>query len=366
MQRSLQMVSLTGLLALTSTTAAVAQMGDPPMNRDAVGDPMPLVDEFAGLRAKVAQLEAALERKHQPDSMQQDAMTGGAANRPGMGGGAMAGMGGGSGMAMGDGTDVDGMAGMDDKPGMGSGGKTGSMGMGDASQMGGDGMKGAGGMRSMEDGMAMPKSGSGGGMKAGMGGMDGMPGMDGMDNMDGMDGMGGMGGMKMMGSMKGMSGGGPGGAPGGAGNRSALPGFPGASHLYHTGSTGFFLDHGGHIDLNTEQVASLNGIREKSLLARNTVGREIEQAEQELWELTAADEPDTNLIEEKIREIERMRGDRRLGFIQAVGEAADVLTADQREALLGMGPDGAPSEMPPATPGQADTPAPADHQQHQP
>ena len=261
---------------------------------------------------------------------------------------------------MGDGTDVDGMAGMDDKPGMGSGGKTGSMGMGDASQMGGDGMKEAGGMRSMEDGMAMPKSGSGGGMKAGMGGMGGMPGMDGMD------GMGGMGGMKMMGSMKGMSGGGPGGAPGGAGNRSALPGFPGASHLYHTGSTGFFLDHGGHIDLNTEQVASLNGIREKSLLARNTVGREIEQAEQELWELTAADEPDTNLIEEKIRGIERMRGDRRLGFIQAVGEAADVLTADQREALLGMGPDGAPSEMPPATPGQADAPAPADHQQHQP
>ena len=97
MQRSLQMVSLTGLLALTSTTAAVAQMGDPPMNRDAVGDPMPLVDEFAGLRAKVARLEAALERKHQPDSMQQDAMTGGAANRPGMGGGAMAGMGGGMG-----------------------------------------------------------------------------------------------------------------------------------------------------------------------------------------------------------------------------------------------------------------------------
>ncbi len=47
-----------------------------------------------------------------------------------------------------------------------------------------------------------------------------------------------------------------------------------------------------------------------------------------------------------------MHGDRRLGFIQAVGEAADVLTADQREALLGMGPDGAPSEMPPATPGR--------------
>ena len=57
--------------------------------------------------------------------------------------------------------------------------------------------------------------------------------------------------MKMMGSMsatpmakkKGM---------GGMKMSSALPGFPGSSHLYHIGSTGFFLDHPTHITLTSD------------------------------------------------------------------------------------------------------------------
>ncbi len=45
--------------------------------------------------------------------------------------------------------------------------------------------------------------------------------------------------------------------------------------------------------------------------------------------------PDAAAIEAKVREIEKLRGDQRLAFIRAIGEAAKVLTDDQRRALAG-------------------------------
>jgi hypothetical protein len=44
--------------------------------------------------------------------------------------------------------------------------------------------------------------------------------------------------------------------------QSALPGFPAASHIYHIGATGFFLDHAQHINLSAEQQVQLNKIKE--------------------------------------------------------------------------------------------------------
>ena len=119
---------------------------------------------------------------------------------------------------------------------------------------------------------------------------------------------------------------------------AGLPGFPGASHLYHVGSTGFFLDHPQHITLSTGQQTALNRIKEKSALDQSTSDRRLEDSEQELWSLTAADAPDAANIEAKIRAIESLRGDQRLAFIRAVGEAGTVLTADQQTALLGTTP----------------------------
>ncbi|MAX24078.1 MAG: hypothetical protein CMJ19_06185 [Phycisphaeraceae bacterium] len=292
------------------TSAAFAQTEHQSSGRDAVQGETSLVKDLAELRAKVARLEAALERNHRgrpdhPDSGDTSS------HQPGMGG--MSKMGG------------------DSMKAMGAGGGKGEMKMGDKPQMGsGD----------MGSGKAMPNPKSGGGM-----------------------GMGKMGGMKMMGAMKMGSeemSGGSGASDSRMAMNSALPGFPGASHLYHTGATGFFLDHTDHIDLTTEQVVSLNQIKEQSVLSQNTADRKIEQAEQDLWELTAAGEPDAKLIEEKIREIERLRSNQRFDFIRKVGEATKVLTPEQRQALLGFKPAGTTAETQPAP---AD---PADHQNHQP
>lgn len=177
-------------------------------------------------------------------------------------------------------------------------------------------------------GGAMPAAAPPAGMSAG-GGM-------GMDKME----MAGMMGMGAMGS-------------GAAGTmpQSALPGFPGASHLYHIGATGFFLDHPQHIALTVEQQAALNNAKERTLLAKSTADRAIEQAEQELWTLTAADQPDAAKIQAKVAEIGKLTGDARLAFIRAVGEASKLLSDDQRKSLTGFAPPAPANPM--AAPGAA-------------
>ena len=127
---------------------------------------------------------------------------------------------------------------------------------------------------------------------------------------------------------------------------SALPGFPGASHLYHIGATDFFLDHPEHITLTTEQQAALNQAREQAALAQSTADRAIQQAEQELWTLTASDQPDAAKIQSKIDEVEKLNGDKRLGFIRAVGEASKLLTDQQRKILTGFAPPAPAAAMP--------------------
>lgn len=116
---------------------------------------------------------------------------------------------------------------------------------------------------------------------------------------------------------------------------SALPGSPGISRLYHVGATGFFLNCSDHIKLSLKQQEALNVVRRKAVLSKFTARRKIEEAEQELWELTGTDNPDAAQIQTKVQFIEKLRGERRMTFVQAVGEAAKVLTDEQRRTLLG-------------------------------
>ncbi len=196
------------------------------------------------------------------------------------------------------------------------------------------------------------KSGKGspgmGGRKGGMGGGNKGGGMG-----SGMGSKGGMGGGKISGGMGGGSMGGNnkasgtgtatmGTMAGSAAQQSPLPGFPGASHLYHIGATDFFLDHDEHITLGIEQRSALGRIREEAQLQAATFDRRLAELEQELWVLTASDLPDISLIEEKIRKIEQVRGDQRIAFIRAVGNAAQTLTEEQRKVLVGAEPMAAP------------------------
>ncbi len=304
------------------------------------GDPA-LSQQLLLMQAKVAQLEAELA-KNVPQQNTAGAMPG-MGGPPSGAGPAMAGMGGATspapaaampsgGMAMGmDMMKMGGMMGMMDK----------MMGMMDKMMpMAGGAMPAAapmpagGGMGMMD----MMKMGGGGAMPPAPAAAMASGGMAmGMDMMK-------MGGMMGMGAM---GGGGAGAMP-----QSALPGFPGASHLYHLGATGFFLDHTQHIALTTEQQAGLNKAKEQALLAKSTADRAQEQAEQELWMLTAADQPDVTKIEAKLAEIGKLISDERLSFIRTVGDASKLLTDEQRKSLTGFAPPA------PATPMAAPAAAP--------
>lgn len=187
--------------------------------------------------------------------------------------------------------------------------------------------------------MAAPDQGVQGMAGMAKGGGASMGDMMDMDMMMGMDAMGG-GGKGMMEEdmdMMGMMGKGSMGAQGKKMQiASALPGFPGASHIYHIGATDFFLDHPEHITLTAPQQTELNRIKQKSLFDKATRERQIDEAEQALWQLTGAEEPDAAQIQTKVEEIEKLRAEQRLTFIRSVGEAASVLTQEQRQALLGQ------------------------------
>jgi Spy/CpxP family protein refolding chaperone len=111
-------------------------------------------------------------------------------------------------------------------------------------------------------------------------------------------------------------------------------GMPGVPHLYHIGSTGFFLNQP-RIRLTADQQSTLNQIREGALLERADADRRLERAEQELWALTGAG-TDIAEVEGKVTEIEKIRANQRIGFIRAVGEAIEALTPEQRMALPGV------------------------------
>lgn len=269
---------LTAVLFVVSSTGVAQPSTDRQPGSQQHGshdtDARPLTEQLHELREKVAHLEAALKQKHA-----------GQGSQMGMGGGMKSGMGGGGMMS-----------------GMGGGG------------MGGGGMKsgmGGGGMMSGMGGGGMMSGMGGGGMKSGMGG-------GGMQM-----GMGMMGRMKGMGQMQ---------------TSSSLPGYPGASHIYHIGATGFFLDHADHITLTSDQQLKLNKIKETALLAQGTFDRQIEESEQQLWVLTSSDSPDATKVEARVGEIAKLNAEKRIAFIRAVGEAAGVLSNEQRQTLIGMLP----------------------------
>ena len=328
-------LTLAGVLSVPSSGSAQTSADAPHAHSQTAGQTgaaatqdQELQKQIAELRAQVAKLQAALDQ--QQKSMPQTPTAGAPATPLQAPGRRMMGAMPPGGMRMGE---MDGMG-----PGGMGAGQTGAMSGGAMGMM--DMHKGEMGMP--PDGLKMPE-----GMMMGEMGMGSMSGGSGTPSSGGMS----MGGAAVGGASAGasgvsgmpMGGGGanaasPGARASGAPRSvSSLPGMPGASHVYHIGSTGFFLDQT-QLNLTTQQQTALNKIKERALLERGNAERRIEQAEQELWALTGADQPDAARIQVKLQEIEQLRTSQRIGFIRAVGEASKQLTSEQQNALLGTAP----------------------------
>ena len=109
-----------------------------------------------------------------------------------------------------------------------------------------------------------------------------------------------------------------------------LSGFPGAAHLYHVGSSDFFLNYSESINLTTEQKAAITIIKAGSSLESSEGRLQMDQAEGGLMTLLAAEPQDPRQIQSKLTEIAQLRADQRFRFIARVGEAAQQLSETQR------------------------------------
>ena len=326
-------LALGSLLAVSAGASAQTSATTPHAHAQAAGQAsataaqdQELQKQIAELRAQVAKLQAALD---QQQKLMPQTPTAGAPASPGQAPGR--GMMGEMGRMPPGGMRTGEMGGMG--AGQPGGMSVGGMGMMDMHKgemgMPPEGMKMPEGMMMGDMGMGSTSGGSGtassGGMTMGGGGAGATP-----------SGSGAMSGMNM-------GGGGSGTAspsartPRAPRSMSSLPGVPGASHVYHIGSTGFFLDQP-QLNLTTQQQTALNRIKERALLERANAERRIEQAEQELWALTGADQPDAAKVQAKLQEIEQLRTNQRIGFIRAVGEGTKLLTPEQQSALLGTAP----------------------------
>lgn len=118
---------------------------------------------------------------------------------------------------------------------------------------------------------------------------------------------------------------------------TAVSGSPGASHLYHVGAKDFFLDQQALLKLSNEQQAALHRIKAKASAILAHARSKMREEEGELWKVTSSDHPNTNAIEQKVRDIENVRCVQRLSFIKSVSEAVKILNAQQRGAILGTG-----------------------------
>jgi Spy/CpxP family protein refolding chaperone len=99
------------------------------------------------------------------------------------------------------------------------------------------------------------------------------------------------------------------------------------------------LDHRQELGLTAAQTQQLERIRTD--FQRDAIKLDADQrvAQMDLATLLRADPVDMPKVEAKVREIERLRADLRLGRIRAVEQGKALLTAEQRTKLRALAPD---------------------------
>lgn len=171
-------------------------------------------------------------------------------------------------------------------------------------------------------GMGMGMMGMGPGMKGQNPGMQGI----GQGNGQGKTGMG-----QGAGNGQGKTGMGQ-----GTGNGQSMPDTAGTmagNEPYHIGSKDFFLDQADKLKLTPKQTTELTEIKRKALEKANELQEKVARLESELFTLTSGKSPNEKAIATKVKQIEAVGGERRLGFIKSVGKAEDVLDKNQRKIL---------------------------------
>lgn len=114
---------------------------------------------------------------------------------------------------------------------------------------------------------------------------------------------------------------------------ASLPSFPGNTHIYHVGSVEFFLDKIKTVNLTEHQQELLMQLQSRWQKKHMSYDENTAKNEQALWLLTAEAVPNATAIKEKMTQVANIEVTQRLFFIRSVGEAAEILTEQQRQIL---------------------------------
>jgi hypothetical protein len=96
------------------------------------------------------------------------------------------------------------------------------------------------------------------------------------------------------------------------------------------------LDHRAELGLTPSQVQELERIRSDFQREAIKVDADLRVAQMDLSSLLRADPVDMGKVEPKVREIERLRADLRLGRLRAIERGKAQLTPDQRSKLQSL------------------------------
>jgi len=78
----------------------------------------------------------------------------------------------------------------------------------------------------------------------------------------------------------------------------------------------------------------LEDIKSKAMQQKVTSQKKIDLEQQELWQLTSADQPNSAQIDSKVQQIAKLNGDQQIAFIHSVTEAAGLLNDEQKAAAV--------------------------------
>lgn len=98
----------------------------------------------------------------------------------------------------------------------------------------------------------------------------------------------------------------------------------------------YMLSHREELKLTPEQVKKLEGLRSDFERDARKNQDDLRAAEKSLDDLTRSDSVDLKQAEAKIREVERLRADQRIGRIRAVEQGKSILSQEQRDRLRDM------------------------------
>lgn len=131
-------------------------------------------------------------------------------------------------------------------------------------------------------------------------------------------------------------------APAHRGGDQTAPGHHRAWHRHQRPLISFMLEHRDDLALTPEQVRRLEQIRNDfQAQAKQTVAT-LRSSRSELRQFLAADAVDMARVEEKVRDIERLRGDLTIARLRAVEEGKAQLTTEQRARLAALIAQAAP------------------------